>query len=401
MFPLFPLLEQHSESLYTSQYREAFIIRANDSSQRIELAVDILRRPAPPAHPPELALHSNRKTLDYYSDPQNMMSKDLTIEKFPLLEQHSESLYTSQYSESFWFEDDLEIEFYECNEALADDLTVGTTLTAKPLAQAKKDFAKRMAQKVNQIETLAKKLSDLEFALASSKAAVAALKAVTENNPVHIPPPSPKIEPAPAVEPPPPAAPSADKPPPPVTPPAANSSQPVWMAVLQEQEQAETAVTASLRSIRWIDILIERDKFRAPRGQGSFMSQLSLFPSRRPNSQPLASPSGMPSDAPSDLPLPIPNSMPSMIPSSTPLMIPSDQPFIVPSATPSLGPSAIQSDEPSLALQIQEQANRYLANKNDKYAIKEYTAALFLVPDDYNLSPDLHLGRAHALNGSR
>jgi hypothetical protein len=281
-------LEQHSESLYTSQYREAFIIRANDSSQRIELAVDILRRPAPPTHPPELAFYSNKKTLDYYSDPQNMMSKDTTIEKFSLLEQHSESLYTSQYSESFWFEDDLEIEFYECNEALANDLTVGTTLTAKPLAQAKKDFAKRMERKVNQIETLAKKLSDLEFAFASSKAAVAALKAGTENNAIHILPPSPKIEPA---------TPSTDKPPPPVIPPAADSSQPAWMAVLQEQEQAETAVPASLGIIFWIDIIIKRDKFPAPRGQ----HKPSLFPSRRPNSQPLASPSGMPSDAPSNL----------------------------------------------------------------------------------------------------
>lgn len=53
------------------------------------------------------------------------------------------------------------------------------------------------------------------------------------------------------------------------------------------------------------------------------------------------------------------------------------------------------------ALRIQERANQYLANKNYKYAIEEYTAALFLVPDDGNLSPDLHLGRAHALNGSR
>jgi len=53
------------------------------------------------------------------------------------------------------------------------------------------------------------------------------------------------------------------------------------------------------------------------------------------------------------------------------------------------------------ALRIQERANRYLANKSYKYAVEEYTAALFLVPDDYNLSPDLHLGRAHALNGSR
>lgn len=60
-------------------------------------------------------------------------------------------------------------------------------------------------------------------------------------------------------------------------------------------------------------------------------------------------------------------------------------------------------DDPDFeeALRIQERANRYLANKNYKYAIEEYTAALFLVPDDFNLSPDLHLGRAHALNGSR
>mmetsp|Transcript_62184 Transcript_62184/g.93882 ORF Transcript_62184/g.93882 Transcript_62184/m.93882 type:complete len:659 (+) Transcript_62184:42-2018(+) len=60
-------------------------------------------------------------------------------------------------------------------------------------------------------------------------------------------------------------------------------------------------------------------------------------------------------------------------------------------------------DDPDFdeALRIQERANRYLANKNYKYAIEEYTAALFLVPDDENLSPDLHLGRAHGLNGSR
>ena len=60
-------------------------------------------------------------------------------------------------------------------------------------------------------------------------------------------------------------------------------------------------------------------------------------------------------------------------------------------------------DDPDFeeALRIQERANRYLASKNYRHAIEEYTAALFLVPDDYNLSPDLHLGRAHALNGSR
>lgn len=53
------------------------------------------------------------------------------------------------------------------------------------------------------------------------------------------------------------------------------------------------------------------------------------------------------------------------------------------------------------ALKIQVRANRFLANKQYKFAIEEYTAALFLVPDDTELSPDLHLGRAHALNGSR
>lgn len=60
-------------------------------------------------------------------------------------------------------------------------------------------------------------------------------------------------------------------------------------------------------------------------------------------------------------------------------------------------------DDPDFdeALNIQKRANRFLANKQYKNAIEEYTAALFLVPDDPNLSPQLHLGRAHALNGSR
>jgi hypothetical protein len=50
---------------------------------------------------------------------------------------------------------------------------------------------------------------------------------------IHVPPPSPKTKPAPA-----------DKPPPPVTTPTADSSQPAWMDMLQEQEQAEKAVPA-------------------------------------------------------------------------------------------------------------------------------------------------------------
>jgi tetratricopeptide (TPR) repeat protein/ankyrin repeat protein len=53
------------------------------------------------------------------------------------------------------------------------------------------------------------------------------------------------------------------------------------------------------------------------------------------------------------------------------------------------------------ALRIQQQANQFLTKKQYKAAMEEYTAALFLVPDDINLSSELHLGRAHALNGSR
>jgi tetratricopeptide (TPR) repeat protein len=60
-------------------------------------------------------------------------------------------------------------------------------------------------------------------------------------------------------------------------------------------------------------------------------------------------------------------------------------------------------DDPDFdeAVRIQQRANRYLASKRYKPAIEEYSAALFLVPDDPFLSPELHLGRAHALNGSR
>lgn len=60
-------------------------------------------------------------------------------------------------------------------------------------------------------------------------------------------------------------------------------------------------------------------------------------------------------------------------------------------------------DDPDFdeAVRIQERGNRFLAMKRYRSAIEEYSAALFLVPDDPYLSPDLHLGRAHALNGSR
>jgi tetratricopeptide (TPR) repeat protein len=60
-------------------------------------------------------------------------------------------------------------------------------------------------------------------------------------------------------------------------------------------------------------------------------------------------------------------------------------------------------DDPDFeeALRIQQRALRFLAAKQYRKAIEEFSAALFLVPDDPYLSPELHLGRAHALNGSR
>jgi tetratricopeptide (TPR) repeat protein len=60
-------------------------------------------------------------------------------------------------------------------------------------------------------------------------------------------------------------------------------------------------------------------------------------------------------------------------------------------------------DDPDFeeALRIQQFANKMLQSKRYKEAIEEYSAALFLVPDDPYLSPELHLGRAHALNGAR
>jgi len=67
----------------------------------------------------------------------------------------------------------------------------------------------------------------------------------------------------------------------------------------------------------------------------------------------------------------------------------------------SMNTTSTQQDDPDFdeAVRIQHRANEYLAHKSYKAAIEEYTAALFLVPDDPNLSSDLHLGRAHALNG--
>jgi len=77
---------------------------------------------------------------------------------------------------------------------------------------------------------------------------------------------------------------------------------------------------------------------------------------------------------------------------------------VLPSPLAEEGPEGgIQEDDPDFdqAVLIQEQANKLLSAKRYKEAIECYSAALFLVPDDPYLSPELHLGRAHALNGSR
>ena len=76
---------------------------------------------------------------------------------------------------------------------------------------------------------------------------------------------------------------------------------------------------------------------------------------------------------------------------------------ILPSPLAEEGPEGeIPEEDPDFdqAVLIQEQANKLLAAKRYKEAIEHYSAALFLVPDDPYLSPELHLGRAHALNGS-
>jgi hypothetical protein len=47
-------------------------------------------------------------------------------------------------------------------------------------------------------------------------------------------------------------------------------------------------------------------------------------------------------------------------------------------------------------------ATKFLVKKEYRAAIEEYASALFLVPDDPNLSPDLHLGRrTGTLRGAR
>ena len=51
------------------------------------------------------------------------------------------------------------------------------------------------------------------------------------------------------------------------------------------------------------------------------------------------------------------------------------------------------------AVELQRRATEYLSQKQYRKAVDEYSAALFLVPDDAALSSQLHIGRAHALNG--
>ena len=51
------------------------------------------------------------------------------------------------------------------------------------------------------------------------------------------------------------------------------------------------------------------------------------------------------------------------------------------------------------AVALQQRATSYLSHKQYRAAVEEFSAALFLVPDDAAFSPQLHIGRAHALNG--
>ena len=51
------------------------------------------------------------------------------------------------------------------------------------------------------------------------------------------------------------------------------------------------------------------------------------------------------------------------------------------------------------ALLLQRRATQYLTHKKYRKAVDDFSAALFLVPDDPILTPQLHVGRAHALNG--
>mmetsp|Transcript_36429 Transcript_36429/g.76745 ORF Transcript_36429/g.76745 Transcript_36429/m.76745 type:complete len:633 (+) Transcript_36429:676-2574(+) len=81
---------------------------------------------------------------------------------------------------------------------------------------------------------------------------------------------------------------------------------------------------------------------------------------------------------------------------SPPLKIPT------PKASP-INNAAVETDEPDPdfdeALRLQRRATHFLTHKQYRIAVDEFSAALFLVPDDPILTPQLHVGRAHALNG--
>jgi hypothetical protein len=149
MLPLFPLSEQHSESLYPSQYSEAFIIQANDSShiiENIELAVDILGLDgdldeenmryyisdrdyshvfeiilSPRKHEVYLTfLHREGFNKFYQTHLVDAANSD-----FNILEVIEAELYDGcedvKDTASFWFENDFGIQFYEYNEELTEE----------------------------------------------------------------------------------------------------------------------------------------------------------------------------------------------------------------------------------------------------------------------------------------
>ena len=72
-------------------------------------------------------------------------------------------------------------------------------------------------------------------------------------------------------------------------------------------------------------------------------------------------------------------------------------------AKPANYSAEIVDDEPDPdfdeALRLQRRATHFLSHKQYRIAVDEFSSALFLVPDDPILTPQLHVGRAHALNG--
>lgn len=71
------------------------------------------------------------------------------------------------------------------------------------------------------------------------------------------------------------------------------------------------------------------------------------------------------------------------------------------SNTNTIGEEEFDYDDPDFdeALRLQEAAAMNLVQKKYRQAVEEFSAALFLVPDDDNLTPQLYVGRAHSLNG--